>query len=372
MKKFKNLECADCGSSHYKQIADDLFECEYCGAKIINDNSVRDSFVSDIKDVNNINKKIYFIKTNIKEDVFYKKALTHLSMNKNSPTDILESKFEFVKARYVFYISLDVDFEVLSVSNVFSQNYSGTKINISTKESTIFSEGKYICNPITNDTLFDQTKYVLQNISNLSSDIYSVQMTNNEIKERNIILPTKEEVNRKIDEAINEHKSKMLAFSKNRGTNVIHKINSIKIYAIPEYSIEYEYKGQKYKLTSFANNLNIIGDVPNDEKSVKKAENKRYLPIFTLSLLLFISNILFGIYNIINRSYSALKYNLILILATIIFFVLGELIYRILIKNYKIKLFKTKKSNLEKHLSSINLKFDEGDTLFIESFKRWY
>ena len=109
MKEIQNLKCGNCGSSNYKQISEDIFECTYCKANIVNVNSLKDYFVSDIENTSGLKNNIRFIKANISEDEFYKQALIHLSMNKFSPDDILEkSNFEFVDYKYIFYIIVNL------------------------------------------------------------------------------------------------------------------------------------------------------------------------------------------------------------------------------------------------------------------------
>ncbi|MBE7074964.1 MAG: hypothetical protein E7376_03200 [Clostridiales bacterium] len=345
MEKFK---CENCGSSKYLQIEEDKCVCQYCGAKFNISKTVKDFFLSDL--TKNKRNNVKFLEANVSEDEFYKKALMHLQINKLSPKDILDSEFSYVNYRYVFFAVFDVDF--------YSENYfnHSNTTNVSPKKTKDFVTGNTMCVKLTQDCPTQQAKLIL----NSYDELYLTSKFNAPLlKDVKINYPKKQEVDSIIENAINNHKNSEIMSSQNyqmlkksKYNNLVHKISNLQILAVPEYYLEYTYKNQKYKLSSFAHELNIFGNIPKSN-NFKKEKECKLKPLSLSTIVITTAMIVFALYNLlINKSIK-------LVSVTAIFFAVS---IAILVLSLIISYYVTKKMN--------NKYFEEKKTAFITFAKK--
>lgn len=369
MEKFKQLKCGNCGSSDFKQISEDLFECVYCSAKAKNENSIKDDFLKSLSSNSKTHKSIHFIKPTVSEEDFYKRAVTFLQMNKNSPRDILNSEFSFVDYGYKFFVILDVDFFVLNTKNIVEQTFESTlktSLNITSQESSTYSHGKYFNIPISADissTELDQFSNSVDFLSTFDEMLAS--------ETKGVKLPPKELIEGNINSCIGDYKEKSFPEKIKSSNYIVHKINKVDFYAIPCYKLEYTYKNQKYQLSSFAHTLNISGKIPDGTNENKKELTIKKAPFSIASSLMAVAALIFAFIHLGNRAYSWIITEVVLIGATALLFGINLISDKIINKTHYRKKFKERKENL---LSFLNKQYQlsEQDLAYIDSIERWW
>lgn len=357
MKK-KIFKCSNCGSSDFKQLADDLFECAYCHTKIQNDNSVKDDFVEDINKLKNKNR-IKYIKAHVTEDEFYKKAIAHLAMNKYTPVDLLDlGEFGFVEYDYKFYAILDVDFTVMKVSvggdDVVSL-LTNQKINSEFSNSMCIELGEE------SDDVFKEE--VISSVNDLE--------LNGVGKVGNIKKLSQEEIKSVIDSVLEDKKKKILNVDKT-SNYVAHKINKIDIVALPVYSLKFKYNGKQYNISSSAQKLKIIGDFPRENMGIKKEVENKVLPLKMLSSIISVLAIILSFVNLYCRMLGLVKYNIILALISVISFVISWLVYKRMYKKKSVEIYENKIMSLSHFLLKNDKKLTKADEEYIQKILRWF
>ena len=373
MKNIQNLKCGNCGSSKYKQISEDLFECSYCQANIVNVNSLKDYFVSDIDKTSGLQNNIRFIKANFSEDEFYKQALIHLSMNKFSPEDILEkSRFEYVDYKYIFYLIIDVEFEGKFVNNNSTNNNTDDSFYISNNEKTLYNEYKVVAIPLMDNCPIQKDKLILNDLDMLLNSQNTSPLSKIDKDKLNIKTPSKEYIEKTLSDIKNQYKNEILRKKQNLN-NVECHIKKLKVLGIPEYNLEFVYNNQNYNVSSFAYSLNIMGNIPSISKEVKKQENlRKYMVTMSLSMVAVLS-ILFGIYNMyFNRSNNLAIINLICVALTFISMSFYNHLSNFIINKFYLKCFNRKKLKLQEFAKNKGLIFENNEIMTMNNFKRWY
>ncbi|MBO5885078.1 MAG: hypothetical protein J6Q51_04705 [Clostridia bacterium] len=365
MKNFKTIKCSNCASSKYKQISDDIFECEYCGAIIKTEETVKQTFINDMES-QKTKKNIYLVKAAVPEDEFLKKAFIYLSLNKNTPLDVLsESRFLPVQCRYVFYAVADVNFEVLNVKNHEHLNpYKSSNISANFEASSIYCNGTKLCIPLTTNTFENQSKFVINDSHIMTSKKYSQKTSINQIQQQGVETPTKDKVEQFINQAIETQKIQMKAYSP--FYRIIHKINKIDLFAIPEYSLEFIYKNNKYKLSSFAHKIAVAGNIPMEKQTLKKPK-----PVCISSIATTITAvlcILFCLFNIVFKYQKLMFYDMLLAAIAIICFITSTTISILAENKISKKLLTDKKTNIKEYLSKQSINLTKDDENYIDLY----
>lgn len=103
----QSLKCQNCGSTNI-EILKDKMTCNHCGASFVTP-KIEITNITNITRDNQIKEEKYEVKTNYDEDVFFKKAMTFLAMNRNVGKDIFNATFEKPKKDYKFISVVDCD-----------------------------------------------------------------------------------------------------------------------------------------------------------------------------------------------------------------------------------------------------------------------
>lgn len=361
MKQFK---CESCGSTKYTQTREDKFKCNYCGAEFDKPSVEKimfNSSISKLKYENNIK----YIDACISEDNFYQKALAYLSMNKFTPSDILSSKFNYVKYRYVFFAVFDIEYYSIEQGDFKKSNKSS--INLKYSQDSEMLNIKTMCIKLT-DCTKEQESLITDNFDESLNNVpYTTSMPN--IKDK-INCPNENEIQEYIVKTAN--KEKQLVQFKFPTKDITYKISNVEILAIPEYSLQYTYKDTVYTLYSYAHKLNIVGNMP-ASKEYTKRKNKAFKLSTIISILMCLSIISFSLSHLLFfKLYSYLSLDLILLLSScsilIIHLILNVIITRKVNKQY----FNEKKKILLNYFSQHNIKTNINDEEFINSFLRRY
>ena len=185
-------------------------------------------------------------------------------------------------------------------------------------------------------------------------------------------IPSKKHIENALSEIKNLYSSEILRKNQNLNDVECH-IKSLKILGIPEYNLEFKYNNQNYNISSFAYDLNIMGNIPSIIKEVKKQETLRtFLVSMGLSMVAIIS-ILFGIYNFyFNRSNDLAIINLICIVFTFISMAFNNCLNNFIINKFHLKSFKRKIEKLNQFAHSKGLAFENSEIMTMNNFKRWY
>ena len=291
--KNTSLKCENCGSVSFNRISDDIFECSYCGAKIQNNNSIKNEFIEDLK--GNKNKKIKFVKAKFNEDEFFKHAISHLLINQYSPSDLLEkAKFGIVEYDYEFFAVLDVDFSLITVNNETTFNDGKKSIKISSDHQMNCKLKQTICFGLENN----MDDYFAKEVINLAKGVDPTVFSLKGEKGSNVKYPKQQEIEHKIDKVIEECKKELLSDEINKASNrCIHNIRNIEIIALPIYKLQYEYNGKKYTISTSANKLNFVGDLPVTNNLILEEVKKKTMCFFLLSIGMSLAAIIFAYIN---------------------------------------------------------------------------
>ena len=109
--KFNVFKCSNCGSSDYTQVSNDIFQCNYCGSKLENDNTATDKFISFIDSTSKVKKNLWLVESLVSKEQFFKRALIYMSARHNSPEDVLNVKIDDVTMSYAYYFVIDAKFD---------------------------------------------------------------------------------------------------------------------------------------------------------------------------------------------------------------------------------------------------------------------
>lgn len=358
------MKCSNCGSSDFRQLSEDLFECVYCSTKIQNDNSIKDDFVEDIKSAK-VKKSVKYIKALVSEDQFYKKALAHLGVSRHTPSDLFtKGEFGFVEYDYKIFAVLDVDFTVMTVSAG-----NDNLVSLLSHQQVNAEASKLICVELSKDTENDFMNDVLNYADSWDSKEQFV--SSDQGKGKKVVFPSQEVVKAKIEESIASFKNKILA--EDRLSNyVAHKVNKIDMYALPVYSLRFTYKGKQYKLSSSAHEIRFVGDFPKEEYSITKQVEKKVLPITMASFVISICAIIFAMINLSNRLLSWVKYDIILAIASIVGFGVSWFAYKIAYRKKSSDIYEQKLNCLKGYLKQQGKELTVSEEEYIQKFLRWF
>lgn len=362
----KSFKCSNCGSTKYTQVKEDKYICAYCDSEFEFISAEKDSFEKHLSTAT-LKKGINVYKAAIKEEDFYKNALIQLSMNKTTPVDVLEkSNFSFVKYRYIFFASCEINYYQLTHNTISSLD----KKTISLADSQMVRSLSKIrrCIPITRDCSPEQINLVLSDYDSGLLDQYSATVGFE--KGEKISCPEQAEVERNIEIVAENFRD--VVRNESAVSDVVYKIVNVKLFAIPEYSLEFKYNNASYTLSSFAHRLNIVGTMPNSTE-YKQSEKKKSNPV---NLITMIICLVMSVYSVLHmlffRLYRLITFDIILLILSIAIYVFNLSINKTIEIRVKKKYFETKKDNLIKHLSNNDIKTSLNDKEFINSFLRRY
>ena len=344
-----------------------MFLC--IATKVQNNNSVKNEFIKDFDDKNN-KKNIKFIKASIGEKEFYKKAIKHIAINEHAPADLLKnSKFGFVEYDYAFYAVLDVDFSLITVNNSTSFSDGNTTIKISSSSHVNSRHGKIFCIDLGKKDLDNSFMHEVLDIYENNLKSYLSADKNKQVVE----YPTKQVVESKINECINDYKQQILAGEKERISNkCVYAINKINIIALPIYTLKFKYAGKEYKLSTSANRLNIIGDVPTGKTQTKELAEKKVLPFTTVSVCASLIAIIFAIINLQTGLSGHLVTTFILGVVAFLVYFASWVVFKKQYKKMCQKDYALKLENLKEFFKANSLTFTKKDQTYIKDYLRWF
>ena len=362
----KSFKCSNCGSNKYTQIKEDKYVCAYCETEFEIVSAEKDAFEKHLSSAT-LKKGTQVFKASIPEETFYKDALIQLSMNKNTPLDVLEKgKFGFVKYRYVFFASCEINYYQLTQNSMSRLD----KKTISLADSQMVRSLSKIrkCIPITRDCSQEQINLVLSDFDSGLLDTYAATIGFE--KGDKITCPEQAEVERNIEIVAENFRD--VVRNENFGSDVIYKIAKVQLFAIPEYSLEFKYDNKTYALSSFAHRLNIVGTMPNSNE-YKQSENKKQNPVNLMTMIICLAMSAYSVLHMLFfRLYGLLGLDIVLLIVSIAIYVVNLSINKSIAIMVKKKYFETKKENLMKHLSSKDIGITLNDKESINSFLRRY
>lgn len=360
----ETIKCESCGSTEYQKIGINRYKCDYCGATFRAKSKQNKNF-----DPNNFFEEgfveyLKFFKVKESKEEFKKAVFSKLAMTKDVPEDVLNCSFSEVKLEHVYFVYFDMKFSVMKNDGMLE--YIGSAEP---------------CNCVTEGTLQDMANQI-----NLNRDRYrfaKIRDDYNSSEDVRLTDISKEELYEAVEEIAEAGKELFIQKNKLK-SNVTYNINNIQLWAIPKYSIEFTYKGKNYKMESFADMINVYGEMPMLEKNEKeyekefKQEMKRTtgIPSF-ISTIICLVIALFSLSNFLFfRYYRFLIVELILMIVSAVILVGNIALYAITnaVKSKKVKgrLFTRKKQNLINRLNKEKLQLDSNDELNIKSYLGGY
>ncbi len=358
----KSFKCANCGSTKYVQIQEDKYKCAYCEAEFEFLSAEKSAFEKNLS-AQKLKKGVKVYKASLTEEEFRKNALIQLSMNKNTPLDILEkANFDYVNYNYVFFASFDICYYEL-VQNAIRDVDSKT-VSLADSQMARFITRINKCIPLSSDCLVEQNNLIIKDFQNDELDRYSATIGFG--KDEKIVCPEKSVV----ESGIETMAEKMKAVVK-QGTEVfevMYKVENVQIFAVPEYSLSYKYNSETYKLSSFAHKLNIVGTMPNS-KDIKKLENKKAKPINLITMVICLAMISFSLLHLaFFKFYRFLTLDIVLFVVSIGMLIFNLLINKNIDRLVKREWFGLKRESLIAYMSKSDVKTTSNDKEFINSF----
>lgn len=366
-KNFSNInyiKCENCGSSNFVLGEDGVHRCAYCNSSMHIESKEKDEFIAFLNSFTTSNKRLHIIRATKSKKQFLKQAQIELAMNADSPDDILDAKFGEVIGTYSYYVVFDCDFNFIKISDSLSVGRDLTRgVETSTYQGCLkIEEGNE------NDEF---CKVFLNNIKDYSGDIVFENIQSKKIADLNLQTPNKDLVEKIIEENISKLKQKIIQKTDKPDVSVIPCIKKIDLYIVPQYSLEYEYKGQKHTIVSFAYNSEMMTGSPykNLSKKLKKqsiiAKSISYgfcafAVVFALIHLLFIRSQMLSYFDFGLAGLSA-----------IVFFVTHFISKKIIIKTKK-KHFEKRREYLTNYFSENKQNVTRNDYEIINNYLRWY
>lgn len=388
MEKLKNnnltmLKCSNCGSSIFDQPEEGHYKCCYCGSTLKDDDAVKKSFIKFLNSKTKTNSNIHIVDSLVSKEEFFKKAISTIALSKDSPLDVLTAKFEDVKLQYSYFIVLNAEFQMATLSkNYFSnvpflnstENNKTVSIQAKLKaEEDLVSQELTICSPVYKNYNSSQSEMVYKDLDSLIENGNVVTISAERLEKEKISLPTKQVFSDRLDEIINESKGELLEAAKNSNARIMHKINSIDLYIIPKYSLTYHYNDNLCTITSFAYETKIMGNIPNDTKSLNEEYRKKaaYLPSISISVSAITS--ILAILHMKGVFPSSLYWiNLLYIPLIGLSFLTCSFIYRIIVKKILKNRYMVKRQKLEEFFTTTKpTKLTLSDKEYIDSFEGW-
>ena len=362
----KSFKCANCGSTKYVQIQEDKYKCAYCEAEFEFLSAEKNAFEKSLS-AQKLKKGVKVYRATLTEEDFRKNALIQLTMNKNAPLDILEkAEFDYVKYSYAFFASFDICYYEIVHND--TKDISKKTVSLADSQMARFITKMSKCIPLSSECSVEQNNLILKEFHSDNLDGYSATIGFG--KEEKIACPEKDIV----ECGIETMAEKMKAVVK-QGTQiyeVMYKVENVRIFAVPEYSLSYKYNGETYKLSSFAHKINIVGTMPKS-KDIKKLEQKKARPVNIITMVICLAMITFSILHMsFFKFYRFITLDIILFLVSILILVASLLFNKGIDNIVKRDCFRLKRDGLIKYLSKSDIKITSNDKEFINSFLRGY
>lgn len=359
--KLTTLKCANCGSSVFEQNNDDTYKCCYCGSISKDDNAEKQSFIKFLNSKSATQSKIKIVKHLIDKNEFYKNAISHIALAKHSPEDVLNSKFEEVKLRYNYFLIVRAEFKIATLSNSYfneiayntSQN---SRISINSEKQTeedVVNEYISVCSPLHPNAYEGQSEKFYKDMYGDYEPPATSLITVEQLEKDNIKLPSKTAISKDIDRIINETKTELLQTRRQHNIRIMHKITEIELFIVPEYYLSYEYKNEKFEVTSFGYDLNIMGTMPDDSEKLFHYVTAKtaFYPI--TSIIVSGLGAIFGLIHYKFLRYSSLiGVDIMLILIMGVVFASTFFIDKIITKSILTKRYNAKKLKLKEFLNN--------------------
>ena len=296
------LKCSNCGSSVFEQTGDDTYKCCYCGSVAKNDDAEKQSFIKFLSSKSTNEGKIRVIKTMMDKKEFLRSAIDYIALEKNSPIDILESKFSDVELRYSYYLVVKAEYKLATLNSEYFDNVSfeqkGNKmLSINSQkqiDEDVSREYIAVCSPLQDVAYEGQSKKVYDDVYQEIPDIKNAILNAEALKEQNIKLPAKTKISAAIDRIISETKAELLEGRSEKNVRVMHKIEDIELCIVPEYVLKFTYKNEQFEVSSFAYDLNIVGNIPNDSENLYNQVTQKTAKYPIVSIVVSALAALFG------------------------------------------------------------------------------
>ena len=374
--ELSTLKCYNCGSSFFEQVGDGTYKCCHCGSIARDDNAEKKSFMKFLNSKSEEQSRVFVFENMISKKDFFNNAVSHIALSKNSPEDILSASFSDVKIRYNHFLVVNAEFKVATLSNEYFDevSFSGTKskkISINTErkmEEDVVSTTMNICAAI-DENKDDQCDKIYNEICMRGEGISLKSLTSFEIEKTNIHLPTKQQLSDEIDRVINDTKQELMQARKEKNVRIMHTINKIELYVVPEYYLEYRYKGEKCEVSSFAYNFEIMGYIPNDSENLHRQVLKKTANYPLFSIFVSLLAVAFGLYALLfSRKLVLVWISFIAIPVVFVVFLVTFRIDKILTRRMLLKRYNLKKERLKEFLKNANTGSSKKDE-FLSSFE---
>ena len=296
------LKCSNCGSSVFEQIDDDTYKCGYCGSISKDDDAEKQSFIKFLSSKSVNEGKIRVVKSMMSEKDFFKGAIEHIALEKNSPIDILKAKFSDVELRYSYYLIVKAEYKLATLSNEYFENVSFEKksnkmLSINSQKSIeedVTHEYIAVCSPLQDNAFEGQSEKVYNDIYQEMPFVKTTLVNAETLKEKNIKLPAKAKISAAIDRIVSETKAELLSNATTKNARVMHKIEDIELCIVPEYVLKFTYKNEQFEVSSFAYDLNIVGNIPNDSENLYNQVTQKTAKYPIVSIVVSALAALFG------------------------------------------------------------------------------
>ena len=374
--ELSTLKCYNCGSSFFEQVGDGTYKCCHCGSIARDDNAEKKSFMKFLNSKSEEQSRVFVFENMISKKDFFNNAVSHIALSKNSPEDILSASFSDVKIRYNHFLVVNAEFKVATLSNEYFDevSFSGTKskkISINTErkmEEDVVSTTMNICAAI-DENKDDQCDKIYNEICMRGEGISLKSLTSFEIEKTNIHLPTKQQLSDEIDRVINDTKQELMQARKEKNVRIMHTINKIELYVVPEYYLEYRYKGEKCEVSSFAYDFEIMGYIPNDSENLHRQVLKKTANYPLFSIFVSLLAVAFGLYALLfSRKLVLAWISFIAIPVVFVVFLVTFRIDKILTRRMLLKRYNLKKERLKEFLKNTNTGSSKKDE-FLSSFE---
>lgn len=375
-KKLTMLKCSNCGSSVFEQVDADTYKCGYCGSIAKDDNQEKQSFIKFLNSKSAGESRIHIISTMCEEKEFYNRAVSYVTLSKNSPLDVLSSKFGKVEIEYGYFLVVNAEFKVATLSNTYFEdityaNTTSKSISINSEkqvEEDVVSETITICSPIHAKKIEGESEKFYKDLTSEEQSLKKVTITAEQLSKDKIKLPTKSKISSEIDRIVNETKAEIIESRNEKNIRVMHKINQIDLFVVPKYVLKYEYNGSNYEVSSNAYDLNIVGTIPNDSENLYKEVMLKTAKYPLVSITVSVLCTIFAIINLLELRLLNLSWvTLCLVPIVLIVFASTFFVNNILTKSILQKRYNLKKQKLKEFLGENTLNTEQKE--FVDSFE---
>lgn len=354
--KVSMLKCSNCGSSIFEQLQDDSYKCSYCGSIAKDNDDEKQSFMKFLNSKSTKSGRIHILNRLADKKDFYRQAVEHIALSKHSPEDILTAQFSDVEIRYSYFLVLNAEFKVATLSNAYFDDISyatakNKSITINSQmqtEEDVVSESINVCSPLHTNPYEGESQKFYEDITAEFEAPSSITITADQLKEDNIKLPNKSVISAAIDRIISETKTELIESRNEKNIRIMHKINQIDLYIVPEYVLKYKYNNKNYEVESFAYDISVVGTMPNDSENLRALVLKKTAKYPIVSISVSLLGIIFAIIHMTtNRLYDLVVVDFVLIPVMLLVFLSTFFIDKLLTKSILTKRYNRKKQKLK-------------------------